>query len=334
MNGTSLRLTSLAIVVAIMLAASASQASIVGYGSGSIGNRPVSAEVAFDIVGTYLQITLTNKGTDRYYNADHILTGVAFNLKNVSGHDVSNLSFDSGMSTVFVAGAPNASKLYYDQYGHYKSGPYNISPEWGLVQNPNPKYTLSYAAGQDMESEDFRFLVTATKPVSNQTNSPQIATFPGTMSLPAGNTNKAGLSGADFGLINEESRSNLGIRDKDVVAESVVIKLKLPNASNFVLDNIQKASFTYGYIATDADGTAHRIQGIEDEFVPEPATMAIWSLLGLCWVGMRVCQQRRASMRGPSWNRGRNTRSSVRPPWPEDVREAILEIIDRGCHHR
>jgi len=51
--------------------------------------------------------------------------------------------------------------------------------------------------------------------------------------------------------------------------------------------------------------------------VPEPATLAIWSLLGACgWLGMRVARRRRLP--------------TGRQPWSPENRRAIHELIARG----
>ena len=65
---------------------------------------------------------------------------------------------------------------------------------------------------------------------------------------------------------------------------------------------------------------------------PEPSTLAIWSLIGLCWAGAS-CWRRRRTLTLDGSNRGpqRVRRSRTRPPWPEHVRAAIREIIERGC---
>jgi len=59
--------------------------------------------------------------------------------------------------------------------------------------------------------------------------------------------------------------------------------------------------------------------------IPEPATIAIWGLLGLCWAAFRVRQRRRKvalldpAVAGPQ----------VRRSWPEQNRVAIHEMLDR-----
>ena len=54
---------------------------------------------------------------------------------------------------------------------------------------------------------------------------------------------------------------------------------------------------------------------------PEPATVVIWSLLGVgSWLGMRVSRRRRASI--------------GRQPWTPATRQAIHEIIARRSHER
>jgi hypothetical protein len=319
----------LVLICAAVVAPSTSQASI-GLGSGTIAGKHVKAQVNFAIVNGNLQLTLTNTGAETY-TADQILTGIAFNL-----NPSKRFEFIATSSTVVLAGG---SRLYYDKVQDSYLTNCNISQEWGLAKNVG----LSYASGQTkhglpVAEEAFQFMVTATKPVTTQTNPPISVTqfLGGEFSVPRGpgvtpRSNGTALAGADFGLVNYASRAMSAVGNNNVVVDSVVITLTPDYTRSAVptLSDIVDASFAYGYVS-NTNGT-HRIVGIVDDIVPEPATVAVWSLLGLCWAGMRVWQQRRAPTRAPSLNRGR---SAVRPPWPNHVREAILEIIDRGCHHR
>jgi len=59
--------------------------------------------------------------------------------------------------------------------------------------------------------------------------------------------------------------------------------------------------------------------------IPEPATVAIWGLLGLCWAVLRVRQQRRkAALLDPA-----AAGPPVRRSWPEHNRIAIREMLER-----
>jgi hypothetical protein len=54
--------------------------------------------------------------------------------------------------------------------------------------------------------------------------------------------------------------------------------------------------------------------------IPEPATIIIWSLLGMgSWLGMRIVRRRRGGPVG-------------RQPWSPENRQAIHNIIARGAH--
>jgi hypothetical protein len=65
---------------------------------------------------------------------------------------------------------------------------------------------------------------------------------------------------------------------------------------------------------------------------PEPSTLAIWSLIGLCWAGASVWRRKRSrTFQGRGAGPRRTRRCGARPPWPEHVRAAIQEIIERGC---
>jgi hypothetical protein len=68
------------------------------------------------------------------------------------------------------------------------------------------------------------------------------------------------------------------------------------------------------------------------QILPEPATIAVWSLIGLCWSGVSCWRRRRGfATRDGAWDRVRTQRHSRRPPWPDHVRARILEIIEKGA---
>jgi len=56
--------------------------------------------------------------------------------------------------------------------------------------------------------------------------------------------------------------------------------------------------------------------------VPEPATIAVWFLLGLCWTGVRVWRRRRNGL-------AEIDARPVRGRWPESNRVAIRQMLDR-----
>jgi hypothetical protein len=68
--------------------------------------------------------------------------------------------------------------------------------------------------------------------------------------------------------------------------------------------------------------------------LPEPSTVAIWTLIGLCVGGLRCWRQRRGSPPDRlGWDRLPSQRRMSRPPWPDHVRARILEIIEKGGPH-
>jgi hypothetical protein len=78
----------------------------------------------------------------------------------------------------------------------------------------------------------------------------------------------------------------------------------------------------------DLAGTA----GSQRQTLPEPATIAVWSLIGLCWGGVRCWQNARSPAHDAGgWDRAPAQRRMSRPPWPDHVRARILEIIERGA---
>jgi hypothetical protein len=62
---------------------------------------------------------------------------------------------------------------------------------------------------------------------------------------------------------------------------------------------------------------------------PEPATLAIWTGIALTWAGASWWRRRRQTMEWAARPRVRAGRRS-RTPWPDHVRVAIREIIERG----
>jgi hypothetical protein len=71
------------------------------------------------------------------------------------------------------------------------------------------------------------------------------------------------------------------------------------------------------------------IAGLQRYSLPEPATLAVWSLIGLCWSGVNVWRRRRSFDRGSNdlSHRG-GIRRVNRRPWPDHVRAQILEIVE------
>ncbi len=61
------------------------------------------------------------------------------------------------------------------------------------------------------------------------------------------------------------------------------------------------------------------------EVVPEPASIAIWSLIGLSCAGLGVLRRRRPGTELAG--------SESRSPWTEENRTAIMQMIDRGRHN-
>ena len=71
-------------------------------------------------------------------------------------------------------------------------------------------------------------------------------------------------------------------------------------------------------IGIDGDNQAQMFIGSGEWEIPEPASLIVWSLLGMgSWLGMRVWRRRR----GPVGRR----------PWSPENRTAILEIIELGA---
>jgi hypothetical protein len=76
-------------------------------------------------------------------------------------------------------------------------------------------------------------------------------------------------------------------------------------------------------------GNLAEIAGLQRYSLPEPATLAVWSLIGLCWSGVNVWRRRRSFDRGCNdWSHRQGVRRANRRPWPDHVRAQILEIVE------
>jgi len=64
------------------------------------------------------------------------------------------------------------------------------------------------------------------------------------------------------------------------------------------------------------------VEGLAATVVPEPATVAVWSLLGLCWAGVSVLRRRRKGL-------AQIDAAPVRRGWSEENRVAIRRMLDR-----
>jgi hypothetical protein len=102
-------------------------------------------------------------------------------------------------------------------------------------------------------------------------------------------------------------------------------------SSNTFGTDPQNADWNSAQTISGADLT--NPDGQQRQAYPEPCTLAIWSLIGLCGVGT-TCWRRRRSLFGISSQGGmaspvrrRASGYRVRPPWPDDVRMAIREVV-------
>jgi len=72
------------------------------------------------------------------------------------------------------------------------------------------------------------------------------------------------------------------------------------------------------------DGTHPEMNPAPQPVIPEPATIAVWTLLGLCWAGLRVWRRRRKG--GPI---ELTNAEPARRPWTHENRVAIRRMLDR-----
>ncbi len=229
-------------------------AALQGTGEGMIEGKLVSAYVKFDIVDGKLQITLTNTGTSDEYSAAHVLTDISFNMDGV----------DFAVAGSKVVVGPGGELSYQDSSKQREAAGFDVSAEWGLARN----VILASEAGDPIGP--FAFCVTATSPLEYGGEEFEAEPFAaGSLGGPPR------LDGADFGLINPESRNHNGIKNMDMILSSVVITLSPVDGllSESDLARISGATFSFG---SDHVG----IVGIRDAVIPEPVSLIVWGLLG------------------------------------------------------
>ncbi|MBN2475902.1 MAG: hypothetical protein JXB62_14920 [Pirellulales bacterium] len=66
------------------------------------------------------------------------------------------------------------------------------------------------------------------------------------------------------------------------------------------------------------------VDNVKDDVIPEPASVAIWSLIGLSWIGFGAWRRRRNAMARLGGDGGQPT------GWSDANRTAIHQIIERG----
>jgi hypothetical protein len=88
------------------------------------------------------------------------------------------------------------------------------------------------------------------------------------------------------------------------------------------LDHVTGIGFAVAYDNPDSYYLPpdHYPYSVDVDTIPEAASIAIWSLLGLSWLGLSVWRRRRMAGGG----------GSARSSWSEENRVAIHRIIDRG----
>jgi hypothetical protein len=72
------------------------------------------------------------------------------------------------------------------------------------------------------------------------------------------------------------------------------------------------------FVRENSGNNRSRLNAVQLTYIPEPATVAVWGLLGLCWAGMRVWRRR-----------GRLTEEAgARRAWSNESRTAIRQMLD------
>ena len=234
-----------------------------GFGTGNTNNL-LSASVSFDVTTPgILDVVLSNtENTASIVGSiqpSDILTGVYFNWHP------SNTPALTPVSATIATGSSLVNPAYSD-IGLPVAG--NVGGEWGYVAGPNPAPGISSSGLSVFGGGNF--------------NGPNLA-GPG----------NGALDGLQYGLapLNYNgANGNPAVNSTALVQNAVAFELSFTGA--FDPSNIYGVVFQYGTATTDAT-----LQGIPDAdilvgVVPEPASLAIWSLLALA-VGGTTCWRRR-----------------------------------------
>jgi hypothetical protein len=92
----------------------------------------------------------------------------------------------------------------------------------------------------------------------------------------------------------------------------------------YTLLNVDEIVGTYSdlILPQGVDGSALLVDGTVSALaiIPEPTTVAVWGLLGLCWAGLNTWRRRR---------NGLVELTESRQPWTEENRVAIQQMLDR-----
>jgi hypothetical protein len=127
--------------------------------------------------------------------------------------------------------------------------------------------------------------------------------------------------GLQYGITSAGDNSATGntpVTGTNALIQNAVLFTFSFTPTAFNAAEISDVSFQYGTALTDPNVPGLPPTGQGD--VPEPATLIIWSLLGLSGGGLWAWSRRK----------GDESIGSARTPWSEDTRAAILQIVDRG----
>lgn len=285
---TRLSFLAVFVVTALMVLTSPAQALIV---TGTNGSN-LSASADFEIVGTNLQITLTNTASVTASDPGQVLTAIFFSMNGTAGVNLGSSSavVPGTSSVVNNAGVANPT----DPGGV-------VGGEWayktGLAAG-----TLPMNASTGISSAGFNVFGPGDR-------------FPGSDLQPP-----TSPDGVEYGLVPisyVQGSGNGGLSTQNVIRNSVIFTL-VGNFTAADLLSITNGGFQYGTALGGTEPFIPFTPGPPAD-VPEPFSFIVWSVLGATWAGVSVVRRR--------WNS-----VGSRQPWSPEARSAILGLIEHTTH--
>jgi len=247
--------TSAAFVVALV-AISPCMASVqfAGAGSGSSSNN-LAATATFDVVGGSFQVTLANSSIYAIAEPQDVLMGFYFSVIGIA--DLTPAASNAATASGFIVYPGNILQNPSSPGAGYL----DVSGEWAYVESASGS-TGTFQLG------------TAGRGVWGASD---------VMNGADRNSSQA-PDGADFGIVSsvtDLTSGNNGYKNNGpYVQDSVLFDLgPVPVGFQLTTDAIASVTFVYGTSSSDPSFPGNPVIGPPPPFVPEPTSVAIWSLI-------------------------------------------------------